>query len=212
MAGTPRGGKEHLVVDPITEREEDLQRLAKRDGEGMVAMIIHYAALGYSYKQIAATLKCPKQRAREICTSQSGKMEIRRLQNSLLNDIENSFKALAPRAIRTITKVMNDKNERGNTRIQAANMILDRALGKAVQKIEHEGGALKEVLEALKGTQPEKPTTIDADFTEVTALVSEMQAEKERLLPKKDSEVLEIPREKDTKLDPIELLLEGKYV
>lgn len=51
-----------------------------------------------------------------------------------------------PRAIETAFEIMTDPEQKGSTRLAAAESFMDRALGKAAQKIEVEDSTIKDVL------------------------------------------------------------------
>lgn len=85
------------------------------------------------------------------------------------------------RAIEVLTEIMNNEDEKGSSRIAAANSILDRAFGRAPMRVRIEeddgkesklAGQVRDALAAAADVLPEgmvrrpEPVTVDAEFTE----------------------------------------------
>jgi hypothetical protein len=50
-------------------------------------------------------------------------------------DIKEAFQKLTPKAVEVLGKILNDKKSKPMEKIKAAEVVLDRALGKATQPI-----------------------------------------------------------------------------
>lgn len=60
--------------------------------------------------------------------------------------MKEMFRAAAPEAVRLLIDTMNDPATKIDTRLKCAETILERALGKAAQPIDLEGGARLEIV------------------------------------------------------------------
>lgn len=60
--------------------------------------------------------------------------------------MKEMFRAAAPEAVRLLVDTMNDPTTKIDTRLKCAETILERALGKAAQPIDLEGGARLEIV------------------------------------------------------------------
>lgn len=123
--------------------------LRTRTEFGLARMIILMAAYGHEVKEIAEKLQVKDSRVRMILKSESAQNEIVRMQDEMYADSDRAFKRLLPKAIKTTAEIMESGSEKGATRLMAANVVMDRVLGKPVQQINHEGGALRELYERL---------------------------------------------------------------
>lgn len=120
--------------------------------------------LGISPSGISAQLKQPEVQAR-----------IREIQDQIWGrDPKRWIESILPQAIETAIEIMNDKNEKGSTRLQAATDFMDRALGKAQQKLEIEDSSLKKVLEKIDQMEILKRQGLvtDAEIVGPTALAA----------------------------------------
>lgn len=112
--------------------------------------IAHMSALMYKTKDIARAMGMQESRVSTLRNLPEVKALARKLTTDLfLSNPEARFRSMAPKAAATIYKVMTNDEEKGSTRLAAAAEILDRAYGKATQKVEHTGSLFKEMLERL---------------------------------------------------------------
>lgn len=155
------------------KREEALKEIQKIENQPDRAQpmayrtkaIIHMIAMGFSKKEVAKQMNLSPARIHHILSSSGAKAEIERIQKEFFfTDPQAMFKAMVPKAARTIRKLMIDPAEKGSTRLGAANTVLDRALGKAVQPIEHQGSAIKDLLLALDSNNRKKE--VETEITE----------------------------------------------
>lgn len=161
----------NIVIDKLEKSLANTQDEALKSSFRIKA-ICHLAALGYNGQQIAAQLGISGTRVYKVLKSTSCQQQIEKIQHELYYaDPQKMFMSILPKAVRTVKKVMLDKEEKGSTRVMAANSIMDRALGKPTQEIKHEGNAIKELFLALdKKMNPEKlekDQFIEAEFKEV---------------------------------------------
>lgn len=125
------------------------------------------SALGLSRKQIATNLGISPERVSAICSSASGKAFISQIQKEMyFNDPQKMFLRMVPEAAKTVFKIMRDKEEKGSTRISAADVILDRALGKPKQEIQHEGSLIKELFSRLDQEKEQPVIEVKAEQVE----------------------------------------------
>lgn len=136
--------------------------------------IAHYAALGCRPGSIADSLGISPGRVSAVVATPACKAMVKEIQDKLFAlDHTVVFKQMAPRAARTLYRVMNDAEEKGSTRVSAAAEILDRAYGKPNQKVEHEGSM---VMELFKRLDEEKKTyTAEGGKIEEAEIVDEVK-------------------------------------
>jgi hypothetical protein len=129
-----------------------------------ISAIAQYAALGCKAKEIADNLRMSASRVSVILGLPKCKEEVKRIQAQLFTqDPTVMFKQMAPQAALTLRKIMLNKEEKGSTRVTAAATILDRAYGKAQQKVEHEGSL---ILELFKKLDEDKAKTVKSDISD----------------------------------------------
>lgn len=113
-------------------------------------LLIHMAASGLSNNQIAEELQYSQSRVSVILSQPEIRNKIRLLQEKVWGgNASQKFQSLVHDAIDVTEEIMNNRQEKGATRLSAANNLLDRALGKATQKIDVESTSLGEVLDRL---------------------------------------------------------------
>ena len=113
-------------------------------------LICHMAAQGATAREICENLGYTDARMSIILNSPKVKARIKELQDQFWGgNAEKKFKNLLGDAITTIEEVMTNVQEKGATRIAAAGMILDRAIGKPLQQVEVRGSLLAEVMGKL---------------------------------------------------------------
>lgn len=132
-------------------------------------VVCHYAALGMKVKDIAEKVGITAVRASAILNSEDGRATVRELQQELFatNHLV-VFRSMAPQAARVLYRVMQDRDEKGSTRVTAASEILDRAYGKAAQPIEHSGALIKDLFDRMdKEKQSKEVLTVEVKAEKV---------------------------------------------
>lgn len=113
-------------------------------------VIANLAAHGASGKQIAEEVGLSYMRVNQLLNSDRLKFRIKELQYKYFGkNLQKRFEALGGTAIDTISEIMENKNEKGATRLSAAREVLDRALGKPKQTIEHRDSKLANLYDKL---------------------------------------------------------------
>jgi hypothetical protein len=135
--------------------------------------IIHMTAMGVTKKEIARQMNLSEARIHHILSSESAKKEVERIQHEwFFQDPQKMFRAMVPKAAKRLNKLIS-KEEKGSTQLGAIGMVLDRALGKAVQPVEVGGSAIKELLMALdknnrpKEDKPGSTDIVEAEYKEI---------------------------------------------
>lgn len=133
---------------PKTKRtdEEEVALTSSLHGEHVIRSIIHMASFGISQRDIARSLKIPPTRIKAVLASSSVKQEVIRIQEELYSrDTKKMFMRMIPEAAAITYKMMKSKKSKDMTKLSAANMIMDRALGKPTQHVIEEKSELKDV-------------------------------------------------------------------
>jgi len=140
--------------------------------------MIHMAALGWTKKQTAEYLGISPARVQAVLGTQSAKQQIFKLQEELfVRDPQKMFLQILPSAVKVAKTVMLSKKTTNSVKVDTAFRFMDRALGKPVQEIKHEGNAIRELFMALdrknRGEDDvvKKDEPIDAEFKEVESEV-----------------------------------------
>lgn len=140
-----------------------------------------------SYSHVSKTLKS------EIC-----EFRVKELQFQIFGkNPQKRFNALVSSSIDVVQTVMEDDTAKDATRLKAANMVLDRAVGKPMQPVEVRDSSIKDLydkLDDLLGGKKKKDV-IDSEAQEIeeTDYVEIEQKEIEEELIKK----VDIEKEKD---------------
>ena len=95
--------------------------------------------LGCSDAHITGAMKSPlvKEKVKEIQEKIWGR------------DPKKWIESILPDAIKTAMEIMQDENQKGSVRLQAAETFMDRAMGKATQKLEVNDSTMRKVIEKL---------------------------------------------------------------
>ncbi len=144
------------------------------------AVFCYMAAWGLSPQQMAKNLGIVPQTANQLLKDPDILAEIKKIQFKIWgSDPTKYIKSILPDAIMTAHKIMIDDTVKAQTRLNASQDFMDRALGKAPQTLEVHAGGMRDVLETLarleKRTQAQANTPgseaeeeIEAEFTDVT--------------------------------------------
>lgn len=173
--------------DFVAQRmQEELAAMKDNEGKAIPSMhkhvlraICQMAAFNLSPQRIANNCGIPTQRVKKVLQSISVQREIARLQTELYSvDTAKMFKRMVPEAANTVFGLMSH-GDKDSTRVEAAKVILDRALGKPTQTIEQTTTLIKDVLTRLNGVTPHNdvedaeivPTPKPVDAIEDASLV-----------------------------------------
>jgi len=140
----------------ILEIEQDLKNYKNQDGsvlpeynQAIIQMICQLAAFAVPPQKIANKIGIPGRNVKLILSAVSIKREVYRLQEDLFKESKQVFQQMLPDAVDITYKIMRSPKSKEASRIEAAKMIMDRALGKPVQHIEQSTTLLKDVLQQL---------------------------------------------------------------
>lgn len=112
--------------------------------------ICYMRAWGMSYVEIGKSVDTDKDTISARLNKPDAKEKIKELRDKIFGgDPIKAIKNLVPNAIGRVADTMNDEAVRAATRLTAAQDILDRGLGKAVQKVAIEENSMRKVLESL---------------------------------------------------------------
>lgn len=169
ILGEPPPKREALSMHPVS-RGRPPGREQHNQSHRMRALA-HMAALGMKVSQMAKSLGVGPARISVLIASPEFKQTVKDIQAELfLNEPQAVFRQMAPAAAQTLYNVMRDEDEKGSTRVSAASEVLDRAYGKAQQKIEHEAAGIKDLFRQLDEEKKHRHnggSVVDADYQEV---------------------------------------------
>lgn len=155
---------DHSVEVTPTSRPKERHR---------IRAAVNMAAIGLSADDISAQLGLSPSRVAAILKSPEAMGLIDDIQDKIyVKNFPGMVQKLVPKAMKTIVEVLDDSAEKGATRLEAAKTILDRAMGKPQQTIEHKGSQIRELFEQLdimkktKTIELDKTTVIDAETTD----------------------------------------------
>lgn len=141
--------------------------------------IAHYAALGTRSGEIAAYLGISAGRVSTVLAMPECKQMVEDIQSRMFTkDPSVLFRNLAPSAARTLAEIMLDPEQKGSTRVSAADAILDRAYGKATQTVAHEAMGVAELFKLLDEEKKKRETIDVAGGTIEEAEIVEDKEEK----------------------------------
>jgi hypothetical protein len=129
------------------EKRKDNKYMMKAGVTPRQRMIAFMAACGAGSPEIAESVGMTQKYIQEILRRPNVQTEIEKIQYRLFsNQAKTVFEEIMPSAIETALKIMLDENQKGGIRLNAAQDFMDRAAGKAVQRIEKEEKQLVSVL------------------------------------------------------------------
>lgn len=120
------------------------------------SLIVYLAAQGKTAPEIADAISIPVSTVRSILQREHVQFEIGHLRHKLFGkDIQKAFKELVPDAQGVISDIIRNPNTgiRPQLKLEAAKEVLDRALGKPKQSIEHSGSLIRDVYDRLREEQ-----------------------------------------------------------
>lgn len=166
--GKPRSKKRLPILSYDKEQMEKLKSITdesevpatsytgKQLIPGRMTLVAHFAAVGQRPKEIAARTGISIDEVHTHLNTESVQREIRALQHEYFGrDPMQRFKTLINDAADILEDTMKDKHVKTSVRVQAADKILDRALGKPKQIFNLEGNLIRRVYETLDGKKVE---------------------------------------------------------
>ena len=154
--------------------------------------IAQLMAIGESYKVIAEMTGYNYTYIRSVAAQRIVKTEVRKIQEKVFSVPAKAYRKHFQGAVLTQKEIMDDKRNKASVRLNAAQDFMDRAAGKAVQKIESENSTNISVLiskldDSTKAVEP-GPKEGDNEIIDVEATES---------LPASKNEDYTEPAEKD---------------
>lgn len=149
-------------------------------------MIAWMSAWGLSSTKVAASLGVGSKYVSDLKKTEVFKRGLEEAQMQIFGqDPMKAIKKLVPQGISKVAQIMNDEGAKSSTRLAAAQDILDRGLGKAVQNLNVDSSSIRQVIEALdemrkNGSVPD--ITIEAQAVDAHSdhpLSKDMEAKKE---------------------------------
>lgn len=140
---------------PISEfgLEMKKKQLVEKDSgslSGRESIIAYMSAWGMTDREMSESLEMARQNVTETRNRDHVKKQIAAIKQRIFErDPKRMLKEYLPRAIITATEIMTDPLVKPGVRLNAAQDIMDRNLGKAAQKIEVEHTNLRALMEKL---------------------------------------------------------------
>ncbi len=120
-------------------------------------MVAYMAAQGKTNAEIAELLEIDISTVRSRLSDERIQFEVKHLRYKLFGkDHKKRFMDILPHAIDVTENTLLDKNSKSSLRFAAAQEVMDRALGKPKQTMEHEGSLIRALFDKMDGKQ-EKP-------------------------------------------------------
>lgn len=127
-------------------------------------LVAYLASVGLTTAAISEQTGYSKAYVSKLLSNTKVKMEIKSIQRQMFGeDPRKRFHALINQAIDTIEEVMLDENQKGATRLSAAQIIEERVLGKATQQVDIGTNLIRALFERMD--QQKKLATQPVDIT-----------------------------------------------
>lgn len=130
---------------PLPREFQELKPQARLIGLGL--------AQSQEIKDIAKTLRCSYETVRRWSRRPVVKAYVSYLLDTIENKVMNVFETQAVSAARTVAE-LNRMADKDSVRLAAANTILDRVLGRAMEKHEHRIVTFGDLLDELRKPLP----------------------------------------------------------
>lgn len=113
-------------------------------------IVCYLSAFGQTPKQISEQTGLSRNRVSALLANPKIRLEIQHLQKQMFaQDPRSQFSQMVPDAIRTINDVMMNPEEKGATRLAAANLTVERIMGKTPQTLEVGGNLIRALFERM---------------------------------------------------------------
>lgn len=121
-------------------------------------LVCHLAALGYQPKDIAKVTHFSESRIRNMLLSQQFQSQIKLIREVEMHGVgaRQKMKQLTNQAARVYEEILHDPKTKMSIRQKTAQDVLDRDMGKPLQKIENTGSILKDFYHLLKMQQQQQ--------------------------------------------------------
>lgn len=124
--------------------------IGPRDHKHRHELIIRLAAGGMTNVQIADEIGMSAARVGIVLAQPANKAKVKAVQEQLWGEnVKKRMQTIASKALDTVEEIMNNKQERGATRLQASTYVLDQAVGKAQQTVNVQGSVLGELIHRI---------------------------------------------------------------
>lgn len=122
----------------------------KEDLANREEVLIYLAAQGKTNSEIAALLDCSTSTVSSKMQEDRIQFEIRHVRQKLYGkDPKSRFQAMLPDALDVTEQILQNPNAKPQLRFQAAQEVMDRALGRPTQTVEHQGSLIRSLFERL---------------------------------------------------------------
>lgn len=166
----------------IEQMKAEIAAFKDKDGKAVPGEYAHVlraicqmSAFNLSPQRIANNCGMPTERVKRVLMAPSVQREISRLQTELYSvDTAKMFKRMVPEAANTVFGLMGH-GDKDSVRVEAAKVILDRALGKPTQTIEQTTTLIKEVFSQLNGLKSDKAQATDAEIVPMTPSIDSIE-------------------------------------
>ena len=132
--------------------------------------IIRLAALGFKQCEIAERTGYSQTRLSLILNNSRIKKKILQVREQVFSkDPDTALRTMIPDALNVIREVIQNPQERAQTRIDASYRLLDRTHGKAKQSIDVGGSLIRDLFDQLDAVKNAKPidVTVEAKDADV---------------------------------------------
>lgn len=118
--------------------------------------VAYFAAQGLTIQDISKQTGQPKKKIEALLENERVQFEVRQVRHKLFGkDIQSTFKKLLPVAGEVIENILLSKTAKDSLKFSAAQEVLDRGLGKAVQTVNVRGSLISDIYDKLDGKKSE---------------------------------------------------------
>lgn len=134
------------------------------DNYGLTAdteRLIYLASRGLDKHEIAGAMNKTALWVKETFRKDIVKSKVSKYENKVLNTlIKRRIGNIADRAVDKLENLIDNKDTKDSVRLNAINSVLDRTLGRAEQKVSHEGNLIRQLYEEIKDERIKRETKI----------------------------------------------------
>lgn len=136
-------------------------------------VICYMAAWGIKATEVSQNTGCSSEYVNDVLKGEVAKLKVKEIQEQVWGrNPKKWIESILPQAIVTAHEIMSDAGQKGSVRLQAAEGFIDRALGKAQQKIEVNDSSMRKIIERLdsleqlrKAGKIDEEEILDAEFS-----------------------------------------------
>ena len=137
--------KKAKIAKKMTKVTPDIKNITHRHH-----LIAYLAASGMTMRDIAFRTDLSSVRVQQLLKMPTLKSLVEDERQKLYGDnIEQQIKQEVPEALRVVSDMMTDREAKHGTRLSAAKDLLDRAIGRPIQRVEDVGSSIKDLFEVL---------------------------------------------------------------